>query len=118
MTRPTPGLTVACYCFAASMRAFPRPLSERYGNEMLDAFVRERRLLGATEGRWPAFRYSLTACFNVAKEGLATRRRERRDKRAGRTVPGAGGGGRGAGTRRPFHGRRSPVAWLADLNKE
>ena len=51
MTRPAKGLPLAGYCFAASLRAFPRPISERYGAEMLDAFVRERQFLGATEGR-------------------------------------------------------------------
>ncbi len=114
MMRSTEGLTLAGHCFATSLRAFPRPISERYGTEMLDAFVRERHLLGATEGRWPALWYSLTACFNVAREGLAARRRDRRDKRAAGIASGAGGGG----TKRPFHGRWSPAAWLADLEKD
>jgi len=113
MTRSAPGMTLAGYCFAASLHAFPRPISERYGAEMLDAFVREEALLGATEGRWPALWYSLTACFNVTTEGLASRRRERRHQRAAEAGPAAGGGS-------PQHpgGRWSPANSLDDLGKD
>ncbi len=92
MNRSAHDLTPVARCFALLSRAFPRPISERYGGEMLDAFVRERDLLGLTEGRWPAFRFSLSACFNVAKEGLKARGSGRRRKQVSRSESASGGG--------------------------
>ena len=74
-------LTPMAHCFAWLSRTFPRSISDRYGGEMLDAFVRQRRVLGRTEGRWAAFRFSLSACLNVAKEGLQARGHRRIEKR-------------------------------------
>ena len=108
MSRPGRGLTLGARCFAVLSRAFPRPISERYGTEMLDAFVRERDLVGVTEGHWPAFRFSVLACLNVAKEGFRARGRAGGADKATRNARGA----RGDGPKRPYRRRWSPSAWL------
>ena len=81
---------------------------------MLDAFVRQRRVLGRTEGRWAAFRFSLSACLNVAKEGLQARGHRRIEKRVSGSESASGRGG----SNLPVGGRWSPLESLADLTND
>ncbi len=90
MSRRSEELTLAARCFAFTLRAFPPRVSDRYGGEMLDAFVRERAQLVRTEGRIRALRFSAYACYDAARAGLEAR---------GHRFSAASGEGNGRGPR-------------------